>query len=180
MAVVRAKIYLACRRNQRPVVRYFQPCFDNCNDSVSCCSPIHFFFWNEKGLLNFVSVRIKLVHWINWHSTASKKNKLPFLLLKRLFEGHTKTVLKSISKFQLLFHSKNFEKYMIFYTLPWRRWNRTHKLWNTCVAPVTIAKLGKKCLEAAPTLKYEPLNSYITVLSVGITKIFQYYVSKHL
>ena len=34
-----------------------------------------------------------------------------------------------------------------------------------------IAELGQKCLEAAPTLKYDPLNSSITVLSVWIMKI---------
>ena len=61
---------------------------------------------------------------------------------------------------------------MIFYTLPWSRWNRTHKLWNTCVVPFAIAELGQKCLEAASTLKYEPLNSCITVHSVWIMKIF--------
>ena len=32
------------------------------------------------------------------------------------------------------------------------------ELINTCVVP--IAELGQKCLEAASTLKYEPLNSY--------------------
>ena len=34
----------------------------------------------------------------------------------------------------------------------------------TCVVP--IAELGQKCLEAASTPKYEPLNSCITVHSV--------------
>ena len=88
--------------------------------------------------------------------------------------------LKSISKFQLLVHWRNFEKYMIFYTLPWSRWNSTHTLCNTSVVPFALAKLGQKSLEAAPTLKYEPLNSTITVLSVWIIKIFQYHASKHL
>ena len=32
---------------------------------------------------------------------------------------------------------------MIFYTLPWSRWNRTHKLWNTCVVPFAIDQLGQ-------------------------------------
>ena len=32
--------------------------------------------------------------------------------------------------------------------------------------PFAITELGQKCLEAAPTLKYGPLNSCITVLSV--------------
>ena len=56
---------------------------------------------------------------------------------------------------------KNFEIYSSL-----NRWNRTHEFWNKCVVPFTIAKLGQKCLEAAPKLKHEPLNSCITVLSV--------------
>ena len=34
---------------------------------------------------------------------------------------------------RVLFNWRNFEKYMIFYTLPWSRWKRTQKLWNTYV-----------------------------------------------
>ena len=129
---------------------------------------------NEKGLLNFVSERIKLVYRINNTRLAFQTSKTT------IYRPHTPE-LKSISKFQLLFHWRNFEKYMIFYTLPWSRWNRTHKLWNMCIVrPFTIAALGQKCLEAAPTLKYGPLNSSITVLSASIIKIFQYYASKHL
>ena len=45
---------------------------------------------------------------------------------------------------------------------------------------IVIAELGQKCFEVAPTLKYEPLNNCITVLSVWIMKIFQCYASKHL
>ena len=45
---------------------------------------------------------------------------------------------------------------------------------------IAIAELGQKCFEVAPTLKYEPLNNCITVLSVWIMKIFQCYASKHL
>ena len=123
----------------------------------------------EKGLLNFVSGRIKLVHGI-------KNTRLAFQTSKTTI----KVKIKSISKFQLLFHCSNFKKYMIFYTLPWSRWNRTHKLWNMCVVPFTIAELGQKCLEGAPTLKYGPVNFSITVLSVWIMKIFQCYASKHL
>ena len=44
---------------------------------------------------------------------------------------------------------------------------------NICVVPFAIVELGQKCLEAAPTRKYGPLNSCITVLSVLIIKIFQ-------
>ena len=40
------------------------------------------------------------------------------------------------------------------------------ELINTCVVPFAIAEFGQKCLEAASTLKYEPLNSCITVHSV--------------
>ena len=79
-----------------------------------------------------------------------------------------------------MFRWKNFEKYQIFCTLPWSRWNRTYKLWITRVVPFAIAELGQKCLEAAPTLKYEPLNICITVLSVWILKMFQCCASKHL
>ena len=37
---------------------------------------------------------------------------------------------------------------------------------NTCVVLFAIAEFGQKCLEATFTLKYEPLNSCITVHSV--------------
>ena len=36
----------------------------------------------------------------------------------------------------------------------------------THVVPFAIAELGRKCLQPTATLKYEPLNSCITVLSV--------------
>ena len=45
-----------------------------------------------------------------------------------------------------------------------------------CVVP--IAELGQKCLEAASVLKYEPLNSCITVHSIWIMKIFDVAVIK--
>ena len=131
------------------------------------------FCWYERGLLNFVSERIKLVYRINNTRLAFQTSKTT------IYRPHTPE-LKSISKFQLFFLWRNFEKYMIFYTPPWSGWNRTHKLWNTYVVPFSIAELGQKCLEAAPTLKYGPLNSSITVLSASIIKIFQYYASKHL
>ena len=127
-----------------------------------------FFWWYEKVLLNIVSERIKLVYGINTTRLAFRTSKTT------IYRPHTPE-LKSMSKFQLLFHWRNFEKYMIFYTLPWSRWNRT-----TCVIPFAIAELVQKCLEAAPTLKYGPLKSSITVLSVWIIKIFQCYASKHL
>ena len=70
-----------------------------------------FFCWYERGLLNFVSERIKLVYRINNTRLAFQTSKTT------IYRPHTPE-LKSISKFQLLFHWRNFEKYMIFYTLP--------------------------------------------------------------
>ena len=104
----------------------------------------------EKGQLNFVSERIKLVHGI-------KNTRLAFQTSKTTI----KVKLKSISKFQLLFHCRNFEKYMTFYTLPWSRWNRTHKLWNMCVVPFTIAELSQKCI---------PANSHACGLKTSISR----------
>ena len=127
-----------------------------------------FFWWYEKVLLNIVSERIKLVYGINTTRLAFRTSKTT------IYRPHTPE-LKSMSKFQLLFHWRNFEKYMIFYTVPWSRWNRP-----MCVKPFAIAELVQKCLEAAPTLKYGPLKSSITVLRVSIIKIFQCYASKHL
>ena len=54
---------------------------------------------------------------------------------------------------------------MIFYTLTAGEAGET-ELINMCVSPFAIAEFGQKCLEAASTLKYEPLNSCITVHSV--------------
>ena len=75
---------------------------------------------------------------------------LAFKLLKPQSYGWHTPELKSISKFQLLFHWRNFEKYMIFYTLPWSRWNRPHKLWNTGVyclrKNVKISKSSYPCM----------------------------------
>ena len=56
---------------------------------------------------------------------------------------------------------------MIFYTLNYPVYpvvTGETELILTCVVP--IAELGQKCPEAAATLKYEPLNSRITVHSV--------------
>ena len=58
---------------------------------------------------------------------------------------------------------------MIFYTLPWSRWNRTDK-YVRCT--VRDSRIRSEMLEAASTLKYEPLNCFITVHSVWIMKIF--------
>ena len=72
------------------------------------CFICSFFCRDKKGLLNFVSERILLVYGINLLGTAFKK-KAAFLTSKALNRPHTPE-LKSISKFQLLFHWKNFEK----------------------------------------------------------------------
>ena len=90
----------------------------------------------EKGLLNFVSKRIKLVYRTN-------NDRLAFQASETTISRPQTSELKSISNFQLVFYWKEFEKYTIFYTLPWSRWNRTNKLWNTCVVPFAIAKLGQ-------------------------------------
>ena len=66
----------------------------------------------EKGLFqNFVRERIKLVYRIN-------NTRLAFLTSITTIHRPQTSELKSISKFQLMFHWKNFEKYMIFYALP--------------------------------------------------------------
>ena len=64
---------------------------------------------------------------------------------------------------------------MILYTSLWHKWNLLHA---HCALP--IPELGHKGLKPAATLKYEPLNSYITVLSVWIIKIIKCYAYKHL
>ena len=103
---------------------------------------IHVFLCrNEKGLWNFVSDRIKLVDRIITYYSFQKI----YIRCLSNFQTSKTTIcrlhtseLKSISKNQLLFHWNNFEKCMIFYTLPCSRWNRTHKLWNTCVVSFAI------------------------------------------
>ena len=70
-----------------------------------------FFCRYEKSLLNFVSEGIKLVYRIN-------NTRLVFQTANTTTYWLQTSELKSISKFQLLFHWKNFGKYMIFYTLP--------------------------------------------------------------
>ena len=55
-----------------------------------------FFGRNEKGLLNFVSERIKLVYMINLISRYSfQKNKLPLKLLKPQFIGSILLICES-------------------------------------------------------------------------------------
>ena len=46
-----------------------------------------FFAWNEKGLLNFESERIKLVYRLNSTRCRFQKNKMPLKLLKSQFIG---------------------------------------------------------------------------------------------
>ena len=82
---------------------------------------VFFFCWNEEGLLNFVSERIKLFYRINLLGTAFKqKNKLPFKFLKQQFIGCTH-VLPKLSPYlniSYCFIKRTLKKYMIFYTLP--------------------------------------------------------------
>ena len=134
---------------------------------------VFFFGWHEKGLLNFVSERVKLVYRINNTRLAFQTS------ITTIYRLQTSN-LKSISKFQLLFHWNNFEKYMIFYALPWSWWTRTHKWWNMCVVPFAITKLGQMSWSSTHTKKCGPVNRCITVLSIWIMKIFQCYASKHL
>ena len=54
---------------------------------------------------------------------------------------------------------------MTFYTLPWSRLKRTHKLWNAWVVPFAIAELGHRCLEAAPVVKPESSSSCNTLIN---------------
>ena len=68
-----------------------------------------------------------------------------------------------------MFHWKSFENIWSF--ILYLEAGET-ELINTCVVPFAIAEFGQKCLEAASTLKYEPLNSCITVHSIWIMKIF--------
>ena len=88
-----------------------------------------------------------------------------------------KRVFLELGNGLLLFHWTNFEKYMIFYTLPWSRWNRTHKLSNTYVVPFAIVELGQKCLEAAPTVKDGP---FIKQLHHCTQRFNHKDISKHL
>ena len=93
----------------------------------------------EKGLLNFVSERIKLVYRVN-------NTRLAFQTSKTTIYRPQTSELKSISKFKLLFHWKNFKKLIIIWTFILyleAGWKRTHKLWNTCVVPFAIAELGQ-------------------------------------
>ena len=53
---------------------------------------------------------------------------------------------------------------MIFYTLTAGEAGET-ELINMCVSPFAIAEFVQKCLEAASTLKYDPLKSCITAHS---------------
>ena len=132
---------------------------------------------NEKGFLNFVSERIKLVYRINNTRYNFQKNQASFQTSKTtIYRPHT-FELKSISNYQLLFQRKSFENMWSF--ILYLEAGET-ELINTCVVSFAIAVFGQKCLEAASTLKYEPSNSCITELLVWIMKIFKCFASKHL
>ena len=85
---------------------------------------------------------MKLVYRINNTRLAFQTSKT------RIYRPKT-SKLKSISKFQLLFHLKKFEKYMIFHTLSWNHVKR-----NSCVVPFAIAKLGQMSWSSTHTKKW--------------------------
>ena len=70
-----------------------------------------FFFLIRKRFVELCNREKKLVYWINNTRLAFQTSKTT------IYRPHTPE-LKFISKFQLLFHWRNFEIYMIFYTLP--------------------------------------------------------------
>ena len=70
-----------------------------------------FFFLIRKRFVEICNREKKLVYWINNTRLAFQTSKTT------IYRPHTPE-LKFISKFQLLFHWRNFEIYMIFYTLP--------------------------------------------------------------
>ena len=124
---------------------------------------------NKKGLLNFVSERIKLVYRINNTRYLLPKKLTAFQTSKTtIYKPHT-FELKSISISILLFYWKSFENIWSF--ILYLEAGET-ELINTCVVPFTIAEFGQKCLEGASTIKDEPLNSCITVHGIWIMKIF--------
>ena len=89
-----------------------------------------FFDRNEKSLLNFVSERIKLVYRINNTRYNFQKNQASFQTSKTtIYRPHT-FELKSISKYQLFFIGRALKIYDLD-TLPWSRWNRSHKYVTT-------------------------------------------------
>ena len=81
--------------------------------------------------------------------SKNNNNKLLFKLLKQQFVGRTHVLPNPYLNISYCSIGRTLKKYMIFYTLPLTRWNRTHKLWNTCVLPFAIAELGQKCLESS-------------------------------
>ena len=83
-----------------------------------------FFCRCGKGLLNFVSERINLVFRIN-------NTRLAFQTSKTTIYRAQTSELKSISKFKLLFHWKNFEK-LIYYLL----YSTLKQLKNTLIAMI--------------------------------------------
>ena len=114
-----------------------------------------------------------LVSWV-WLQTELDNTKFCYQLINiGMFNVHELFwMFKSISKYLLLtFHMKKFQKDKIFYTLPCSRWNRTHKLWNMCVhCTVHCDSLirSETSLSSTHILKFESLNSCITVLNVWI------------
>ena len=127
-----------------------------------------------KGLLNLVRERIKHVYRIIFTRYSFKKVSSCSSFLNTI--THT-SKFKSISKYQFSINVSFVDlcKLWSFCTSLWSRWNIIRD-----IVPFAIAELGHKCLKPAATLKYESLNSCITVLTVWIMKIFKCYASEHL
>ena len=113
---------------------------------------------------------IKLVYRINNTRYSFQKNKLHFKLLKPQFIGpilSNKSPYLNINYFSL----EELGKSMILILYLEAGETEVINTWPR-VVPFAIAELGQRCLQAASTLKYEPLNSCITVHSFWIMKIF--------
>ena len=105
--------------------------------------------------------------------TAFKKKKYAaFQTAKTTIYGPHTFEFKSISKYQPLLHWKTFENMWSFILYLEAGERELINTWPR-VVPFAITELGQTCLQAASiTLKYEPLNSSISVQIVWIMKIF--------
>ena len=121
---------------------------------------------NEKGLLNFVSERIKLVYRINNTRYNFQKNKLPFKHLKPQFIGR---ILSNLSPYLNISYCFTGRALKIYDLLLWSRWNRTHK-YVRCTG--RESRIRSEMSWSSIYTKNEALNSCITVHSVWIMKIF--------
>ena len=128
-----------------------------------------FFACNKKGLLNFESERTKLVCQVNSTRCSFQKDKTPLKLLKPQFIGRIISIQIYGPYLHINFVSlEELWKYMIFYTLPWSRWNRTHKYVRCTVRDSRIRwEMSWGSIHTKIT-KIWTLNSFITVHSVQI------------